>query len=153
MEAKACLQWSPGKGRVPKERRWESFDLSCVWDHGAQEGSSSVPWAPNGPWMIDWTRVSHVSLSQPGLECTQVQGRLHIHTQGLWVESNTEELTVSWARPQQRLRAHNTEQEVLGLPWRFRGWNSTLPLPGLWARSLVGELSRGAERTGSSSFI
>ena len=111
------------QSRVPKERRcqWESFDLSCIWDHGAWEGSSSVPWAPHRPCLIGWTRVSRVSLSQPGLECTQVEGRSHIHTQGLWLESNTDELMVNWVRPQQGVCTHNMEQEALGLPWWFRG--------------------------------
>ena len=92
---------------VPKERPCQRgpSDPSCVWGHGGREGSSGVPGAPHGPCSCGWTRVSCVPLSQPGLDCTQVQGRsshTHTHTEGLWLESSTGGLMASWLKPQQR---------------------------------------------------
>ena len=37
---------------------------------------------------------------------------------------------------------NNTKSKIKHweLPWQFSGWDSMLPLPGSWVRSLVGDL-------------
>lgn len=87
---------------------------SCNNQHTAEHQ------APHHQW-VGWEG----SLPRAWIPARQQQRRSHLRSTGL--KRNTRNLCLM-------------HKKIRGLPWQFSGWDSMLPLPGSWVRSLVGDI-------------